>query len=129
MGPSAASQPAASSTEPDRKPNWFVRHKVLSVLSVLLQLGFCAPEFGGSNKSETSAADSDRNDSSLGDEPGAEGESADEGQADSNPKQRTRRYEVIRVIDGDTVEVAYNSGATVRVIGIDTSDGQPKRSQ
>jgi len=38
-------------------------------------------------------------------------------------KPRVRLYEVTRVVDGDTIEVA--SGATIRVVGIDT----PERGQ
>ncbi len=33
-----------------------------------------------------------------------------------------RRYTVLRVIDGDTVEVAYQGGMSVRIIGIDTPE-------
>jgi micrococcal nuclease len=31
-------------------------------------------------------------------------------------------YAVLRVVDGDTVEVSYRGGTTVRIIGIDTPE-------
>jgi len=37
-------------------------------------------------------------------------------------KPPMRRYTVLRVIDGDTVEVAYQGGMSVRIIGIDTPE-------
>lgn len=43
----------------------------------------------------------------------------------SRPTRQPRpveRYAVLRVVDGDTVEVAYHGGRSVRVIGIDTPE-------
>jgi micrococcal nuclease len=38
------------------------------------------------------------------------------------PKRRLRTYAVLRVVDGDTVEVGYRGGVSVRIIGIDTPE-------
>ena len=37
-------------------------------------------------------------------------------------KKMRRRYAVLDVIDGDTVEIGYQGGASVRIIGIDTPE-------
>lgn len=39
----------------------------------------------------------------------------------SAPK-KARRYSVLRVVDGDTVHVAYHGDTTIRLIGIDTPE-------
>jgi micrococcal nuclease len=45
-----------------------------------------------------------------------------EGPADRSDLGPARRYQVLRVVDGDTVEIAYRGGTTVRLIGIDTPE-------
>jgi micrococcal nuclease len=41
---------------------------------------------------------------------------------EEHPRRVVRGFPVLDVIDGDTVEVAYQGGVTVRVIGIDTPE-------
>jgi micrococcal nuclease len=41
---------------------------------------------------------------------------------DTQSPRPVRRYAVVDVVDGDTVEVAHRGGVTVRVIGIDTPE-------
>lgn len=125
--PIRASAPRPTPTAPpvqERKSNWFARHKVLSVLGVLLLLGFCTPEFTDDDESDTSAEEAGQGGGSWSDEPDAGEEAADEDKdkADAEPKRRAKRYAVLRVIDGDTVELDYKGGTTVRVIGIDTPE-------
>jgi micrococcal nuclease len=45
-----------------------------------------------------------------------------EGPAAASTDGPVRRYAVVRVVDGDTVRIAYRGGTTVRLIGIDTPE-------
>ncbi|MGH3331441.1 MAG: thermonuclease family protein [Nocardioidaceae bacterium] len=136
------------STSP-RKPNWFVRHKVLTAVAVLLLVGWALDinqtetdpqETSGSPASETSAGPVSREKSEPTGraDPESETENSEEtGEApasgDAEPvekhaappapkpvKRKPRAYLVTRVVDGDTVELA--NGEDVRIVGIDTPE-------
>lgn len=49
-------------------------------------------------------------------------ETRSEAEPKPDPVRGVRRHRVLRVVDGDTVEVAYRGGTPVRVIGIDTPE-------
>ena len=116
--------PAFTGVAPNpRTPSWFGRHKVLTTVLVIVLLFFAIGQLGDNDP--TGNPSSEPPPSSP--VPTAEGESESQPKdgddpAGDEPEKRIRRYAVLRVIDGDTVELDYKGGTTVRVIGIDTPE-------
>jgi len=120
ISPSPA--PVRGYTREAPRANWFARHRaVLSILVILVLVGFMVDRL---NDEQTGPASSEPPDdgSASGTDPYPREEPADGENAPTTPKQRVRRYTVLQVVDGDTVELDYKGGTTVRVIGIDTPE-------
>jgi micrococcal nuclease len=118
-----------------RSTTWFARHKALTTVLVVLLLFLFIAQLGddeptGSSSSEPTTSESEPEPETEPDsEPSEPSEEADprpkaksSTSAPAEPEKRIRRYAVLRVIDGDTVELDYKGGTTVRVIGIDTPE-------
>ncbi len=98
---------------------------VVIVLFFIGQLGDTEPS--GTPSSEQPTADSTPSSEAEPEpETKTEGKAGNKARNDEDPPaepdRRIRRYAVLRVIDGDTVELDYKGGTTVRVIGIDTPE-------
>ena len=131
----ATNQPghAFTGVSPNPKtPSWFARHKVLTTVLVIVLLFFAIGQLGDNDPTGPSSGEptSSDPDPESAPEPDSESEDGDTRQEPKdtntapspNPDKRVRRYAVLRVIDGDTVELDYKGGTTVRVIGIDTPE-------
>lgn len=73
----------------------------------------------------TPAAEATEKDRSRSEEPANPGPTASstpEKNSPTPPKRTVKRYRVLDVIDGDTVEVGYRGTTSVRIIGIDTPE-------
>lgn len=125
---------------------WFGRHKILTtilgVFALLIFLGALTPEEEPTSTSTeaepqdpitvtvtetaTPAAEPEATENESPTEQPSPTASATDDQVQAKPKHdrkpRARRYAVLDVVDGDTVEVAYRGGESVRVIGIDTPE-------
>ena len=77
-----------------------------------------SPEAKDDKTRQTSATDSP-----MPTEPPKETATPEEPDVDrERVKQAGRLYSVLRVVDGDTVEVSYRGGTSIRIIGIDTPE-------
>src|SRR5680860_605804 len=99
-------------------------HRVNAVLAVLaLALFGCGiPDEAVTERQGSPAAKA--YDTSPGEKPSVQ---AKDRQKKPKPKAKSkpengRLFSVLRVVDGDTVEVGYKGGVSVRVIGIDTPE-------
>lgn len=99
-------------------------HKLAAVLAALaLALFGCAiPEEGAPDRqdSETTKA----TDAGPAEKPSAQAKDRHKEpmQKPKSKPEEVRLYPVLRVVDGDTVEVGYKGGVSVRIIGIDTPE-------
>ena len=105
-------------------PSWFARHKVLTTVLVIVRS--CSSSVRSATTTSRKPHPSEEPTTvAATPSPEAEPERKTKDRDDARraePKQRIRRYAVLRVIDGDTVELDYKGGTTVRVIGIDTPE-------
>jgi len=125
--------PVDTDGTPARSPTWFSRHKVLTTVLVVVLLLFFIAQLDdnnptGSSSSEPTTSESEPESETEpevepGEDDGTPAEAKESTSAPTaQPDKRIRRYAVLRVIDGDTVELDYKGGTTVRVIGIDTPE-------
>ena len=96
---------------------------MLTTVLVIVVVLFFIGQLGDTDTPETSSSEEPTSEATPSSEPEPEGktEKGDDARR-SEPEKRIRRYAVLRVIDGDTVELDYKGGTTVRVIGIDTPE-------
>ena len=131
----ATNTPAPGSVggTPAPSTTWFARHKVLTTVLVVVLLFFVIAQLDdndptGSSSSEPATSESEP-ESKTEPETESEGGGGTVPEPEESttsppaePDERIRCYAVLRVIDGDTVELDYKGGTTVRVIGIDTPE-------
>jgi micrococcal nuclease len=125
--------------------SWFGRHKFLTALAAAVTVFLVIGGIGAAlESSEVDQASNGKQQSEPDASPGAQGSEGDKPPEDreateptkpkadrspskeerptATPEPKPRRYLVLDVIDGDTVEVGYRGGTTIRVIGIDTPE-------
>lgn len=116
--------------------SWFVQHKIISTVLVLLLVGWAfgrdgdepaevsdvAPPPGSTSASDPSEtgreSDEDRGDATA--EPGGEAKPAPKQPSRPKAKAKPRTFLVVHVVDGDTIDLA--NGESVRLVGIDTPE-------
>ncbi len=127
--------------------NWFVRHKILTVILTVFGLGVIGtafaeeegpadPQSESPTSSDSSSDDSDDTDGSAdspsaSDDPSAKPKPSRQTKPPETPstteppppeRRRPVRYLVTEVVDGDTVKVAKGGETSIRIIGIDTPE-------
>jgi endonuclease YncB( thermonuclease family) len=117
--------PAASTDDPRRRI-WFARHKVLTaVLATILVFVFAGIAAGGEDEPASTAGDSSSGDDADPSNEAEPSEAKSESAArEETPKTASRKpqrtYLVVRVVDGDTLDLG--NGQTVRLVGIDSPE-------
>jgi endonuclease YncB( thermonuclease family) len=96
--------------------------RVALALAAIVTLGACGDDPDDVTVDDGSVprtTDTDRTTPGLSEKQAA---GQDTSAPNEQPRRHVRRFLVLDVIDGDTVEVAYRGGVSVRVIGIDTPE-------